>query len=258
MENGFRHFDLVKFEFFESLLPRLLYENSGEIRNGWLDDLKENGQELICSMLWQMCADDGADCPYGIEDFDVKTFDYNNINFIQMDLPPCNQTINDIVRAYILCSGDSDMLYFIIKRFKEGETFILYVTQELQVLKSEELTAHTGDRNYEYRALVEIYQMVMQEEQIDEEVAQGYWSRDWSKVDWYSVRDRIQKGEQDIGISEEEYLELMRWCATYNKEFYNQTILYLALKGQDIPNDSAMYIAVHPDQFKEALERFRE
>lgn len=256
MENGFGHFDLVRFEFFERLLPRLLYGDDEEICDGLLDALGKNGRDFIFSTLLQMCADDGADCPYGSGDFDVKIFGYGNISFIQMNLPPCNPSAGGIVRAYILCSGDSDMLYFIIKRFKEGEVFILYVTPELQVLKSDELTAHTGDMNYEYQALSEIYQMVMQEEQSD--AVQGYWSRDWLKVDWHSVRDKMKKGEQDIGISEEEYLELMCWCVENKPEIYRQMVFYLALREHDIPDGSAMYIAAHPDQFREALDCFKK
>lgn len=258
MEKDFTYTDGVRWELFEYLLPKLLYLDQTNARIVLPDDLREDGQQFIYSVLAQMCTDDEAECPYKLDDFDVRVFLYNDINFIQIDLPPYNPAVNDIARAYILQSGDSESLYFIVKHFQEGETFILYVDPQLKAWKMEELTDHVNDMSYEYWRLAANYLMIKQDRQAERDVIRGDWSRDWLSVDWSSIKDKILKGEKNIGISEEEYLEFLRWCAVNDTEIYNQTVFYLAIKEWGISDDSARYLAGHPDEFREVINRFEK
>ena len=245
------HSDRVRWEFFEKVLPKLLYSMNGEIRREAFESLRDNGQEFICSMLRQMCEEDGAVFPYEPEDFEVTVFDRHDIHFIQMNLPPYNPGINDIVRAYVLYTDGSDRLYFLLKYFTEGGTALLYVSPQLQIWKTGDLAEHVEDMNYEHWKLAADYRMILHDMQ-SERAVQGYWSRDWRKVDWTAVREKIRQGKMDIGLTEEEYLEFLHWCVANETEICEQTIFYLALKKFDFPDDVSRYLAAHTDKLREA------
>lgn len=255
MESDFNYIDGVRWEFFELMFPKLLYKGSDEARSGLFSSLRGNGQEFIYSVFCQMCEEDGSECPYGATDFKVKVFSRGTLEFIQIILPPYNPGISDIVRAYILCSGDSDFRYFLIKHFKEGDTFILYADPEFRVLKMEELTAHVDDIDYEYWRLAVSYLTIMQDSKSDEsDESQGYWSRDWRRVDWKSVKKKLRNGEKEIGLMEDEYWEFLHWCAENEPEVYRQTAFYLALRKCNFSDNLSKYLAVHPEKLREAIE----
>lgn len=251
-ENRFCHLDEVRWEFFEKLLPKLLYGGKEEIRREAFESLKDNGQDFIWSLFRQMCEDDGIECPYEQKDFTVAVFDCHDLHFIQMNLPPYNPDIGDIVRAYILYSDDSDRLYFVIKHFPEGDTVLLYVSSQLQVWKTGELTEHADDMSYEYRKLAADYQMILHDMQSEE--VPGCWSRDWRKVDWTTVLEKIQSGRTETGLTEDEYLEFLHWCAENETEIYHQTVFYLALRKYGFPDHLSRYLAAHSDRLREAAE----
>lgn len=253
----FHHFDGVRWEFFEEILPKLLYSEKEEIRREAFESLRDNGQDFICSMLRQMCEDDGVGFPYEREDFAVTVFERHDIHFIQMDLPPYNPGISGVVRAYVLYTGSSDRLYFFIKHFTEGDMVLLYVSPKLQVLKTGELTGHAGDMNYEHWKLAVDYLMILRDMQ-PERAIQGYWSRDWRKVDWKAVREKIKAGETDIGLTEDEYWEFMRWCVENEPEIYHQTVFYFALRECDFPVALSRYLAEQPEKLREIMEYLKK
>lgn len=105
-----------------------------------------------------ICEEDGLPYPYEKTDFEVEIFERGGVNILQILIPPCNPNINDILRAYLLFSKHENSRdtrrYFVIKRFKNGNIFILYVNPESEKLLGEELTEHAGDKEYEYWKLI--------------------------------------------------------------------------------------------------------
>ncbi len=226
----FRCIDGLKWELFEELLPKLLYMQNEEREDDFFHVLKERGQNIVYEILRQLCEEDQAECPYEADAFSVSCFSRASLHFIQMNLPPYNPSINDIVRAYIVYSDETEPLYFLIKHFKEGETFILYVTSDFQVLKADELTRHEEDRNFEYWKLAVNYLTIYKDIHAEESESKEDSGRDWQQVDWMSVREKIQRNEKEIGLTEEEYQEFLQWYACNYREIYDQTVLYLAFK----------------------------
>lgn len=256
-EDSFSYVDKIRWEFFEKLLPKLLYNENKKVHRKTFDALKNNGQDFIYLILQQMCEEDAVECPFEMKDFKVKNFSRYNVHFIQISLPPYNPNISDIIKAYILYSKDSEKLYFFIKRFKEGKTFLLYVNSMLQVLKIEELTEYVNDMNYEYWRLAVDYLMILHDMQ-PQKTIQGCWSRDWQKMDWKTIEEKLHRGETDIGISKNEYLEFLCWFALNDTEIYNQTIFYLALKKHDFSNNLFRCLATQPNKLEAIIEHIKK
>lgn len=110
--------------------------------------------------------------PYEKEDFEVNVFERGGINFLQILFPSYNPNINDILRTYLLFSKLADgsymIRYFVIKRFRSGNVFNIYVTPEEENLLGEELTDHVGDMEYEYWKLARDYsKIVLQDIMLD-------------------------------------------------------------------------------------------
>ncbi|MCM1217825.1 MAG: hypothetical protein NC548_25315 [Lachnospiraceae bacterium] len=82
----------------------------------------------------------------------------------------------------------------------------------------------------------------------DKEMEERNWSRDWNAFDWESVRARLEGGEQDIGMTEEEFHEFMDWYALSSPEDYGRAVLYILLVRQGIPEEKAEFLSGHMEE----------
>lgn len=165
MDIGYCKYDCLRHELFETLLPEMLYRGTKKEKDEFFSSMKQDGKTLLRDMYGIMCEDDGVPYPDGKIEFGVEVFERGGVNILQILLPSYNPNISDILRAYILFmkrgDGKGTKRYFVIKRFKDGTVFILYVNAEMGVLLGEELTGHIGDMEYEYHKLVSDYVKIL-------------------------------------------------------------------------------------------------
>lgn len=143
----------------------MLYKGTQKEKDEFFDFLKGNGKDIIYNMYQTLCEDDGLSCPYKNSDFNIEILQRGGVNILKISLPSYNPDINDILRAYLLFAkrdnGFHMRRYFLIKRFKNGNTYILYVNPECKRLLGEELTEYIGDMEYEYWKLVYNYAKIV-------------------------------------------------------------------------------------------------
>lgn len=161
MKKLYPYKECLRFELFDRLIPMMLYQGTTVERESFFISLRDEGQSLIFAMLNHMCFNDRMECPYTEKDFSVHSIKLPGISIIQINLPEYSLEINTTLRVYILSSAKpntlSSRLYFIIKRFQDGSVYILFVNQECQVLKIENITDNVDNLNYEHSRLVENY-----------------------------------------------------------------------------------------------------
>lgn len=155
----------LRYELFEALLPRMVYKEAGMELHGLLQILQKEKECLVFAMFKELCEESCVSCPYSKGDFQTELFERGGVGVIQMNLPPYNPAISDIVRAYLLFSADVEgtlaARYFLIRRFRNGRFFILYVTPEGRALLGEELTGHELDLDYEHWRVVNVFAKVI-------------------------------------------------------------------------------------------------
>lgn len=165
MEKEYDRYDCLRFELFETLIPEILYKGTEKEKNDFFGLLKQSGKNFIHVMYQALCEEDGLPYPYENIDFEVEFFQKGRVNFLQILLPPYNQNISDILRVYLLFTKSDDngdtRRYFLIKRFRDGKIFILYINPEGKKLLGEELTKHAGDMEYEYWRLMRLYSQII-------------------------------------------------------------------------------------------------
>lgn len=158
-------YDYLRYELFEVFFPEMLYRGTDSEKDEFFFFLKEDGKTLIYGMYKIICEEDGIPNPYEKKDFDVRAFERGGVNILQILLPPNDPDIDGIMRAYLLFTKRGDRRrtkrYFVIKRLKDGRSFILYINKKLEVLLGEDLTGHMGDMEYEYYKLVSDYANIL-------------------------------------------------------------------------------------------------
>lgn len=153
--------DCLRYELFECLLPRLVYTGTKKEQDRVLNALRYDGPNFIHTLFAEMCQEDQIACPYHITDFKVKCVERGGISMVQVELPRHNPDISDILRIYLLFQEcDNDVIgkkYFLIKRFYDGQTFIVHINENNEGILGEELTQHAADMEYEYWRLANEY-----------------------------------------------------------------------------------------------------
>lgn len=250
MEIGYNYEDLVRWEFFEKLLPQMLYTGIGGKGDEAFNCLKEDGQRFIYEMLSCLCKDDKKACPYQVKDFEINFISRDTVNMMRIALPPYNPGISDIVRSYILYSEDfgntSEKLYFIVKSFETGEVILLYVPPQGNPVEMAEFTEHFGDPEFEYDTLEAAYARIKQD---TENLAR--WKQYWGDSNTRGIKERLE-------ISENECLEFLRWLIKNDKELCRKLIFSIELQKNGFSRELANFCADYPEVLEEALGRFTE
>lgn len=261
MEKNFDHYDLLRWELFERLFPKMLLHGSDEVRDDFFRRLRDDSQGLTFAMFESLCMEDKVDCPYKAEDFQTEVLSRGNIGMVKIQPPEPNPDISISLRAYVVYSEKADKLpgrlYFIIKRFKEGQVFLMYVNEE-EALKVEELTDHAGDMEFEYWRIAVSYARISCDRMMQEQAAGMEWSRDWKVFDWDDVEKRLDSGSHDIGITRDEWLEYMQWFSINDPEGFAGTVVCILLKEMGFSDKEALYYSEHADELAELLKKFKE
>lgn len=250
MGTGYNYEDLVRWEFFEKLLPQMLYTGTGGKGDEVFNCLKEDGQRFIYEMLSCLCKDDKKACPYQVKDFEINFISRDTVNMIRIALPPYNPRISDIVRSYILYSEGfssiSEKFYFIVKSFETGEVIILYVPPKGNPVEMAELTDHFGDLEFEYDTLEAAYTRIKQD------------TENFARCEQYWGNSNTKGTKERLEISENECLELLRWLIKNNKELCRKLIFSNELQKNGFSRELANFCADYPEILQEALSRFTE
>lgn len=282
MEKQYNHYDYLRWELFEKLIPSMLYKGTEEQKEEFFQSLIHDGKNVIHSLYDIICEEDKLPYPYEKEDFEVNVFERGGINFLQILFPSYNPNINDILRTYLLFSKLADgsymIRYFVIKRFRSGNVFNIYVTPEEENLLGEELTDHVGDMEYEYWKLARDYsKIVLQDIMLDKKPEKkesdksnkkdnksdtGKWSMDWKNFNWELVFEKIEiaenelkrRGEDkklfDIGITEEQFEEYLQWLYENNPEEYRKLMLYKILKEEGVKKQDIEFCLARPEKLE--------
>lgn len=157
--------DCLRYEFFEILLPEMLYKGTKKEKDEFFELLKQDGKNVICYLYQKIYEDDGLVFPYEKSDFAVELFERGGVNVLQVLIPPYNSDINGILRVYFLFTENENIgftrRYFIVKRFENGQIFNLYVNTEMEIFLGGNLTDHFGNMEYEYWQLVWDYSKML-------------------------------------------------------------------------------------------------
>lgn len=167
MEN-YNKYDLLRCEFFEYLLPGLVYGGTEAEQLQLLNTLEKDGSRLIHTLFEKLCKEEGVKYPYANKDLKVNLLERGGVHYIQICLPGYNPEINDVLRAYILYVSERKtgkiMLwrYFLIRRFWEGgRVNILYIDPDDEKLLGSDLTYRAEEPEYEYWNLARNYMLVI-------------------------------------------------------------------------------------------------
>lgn len=89
------------------------------------------------------------------------------------------------------------------------------------------------------------------------------WSRDWEKVEWDSIREKLTKvgkvqlnqenAKEDIGISREEFVEYIEWLYENKEKEFWTVMLGLRLCEMGVEPDTAYSMCENPELYQEAV-----
>lgn len=260
MEKEFDHYEVLKWELFEKLFPKMIYYGGEGERDDFFRSLREDGQRLAFMMFEALCMEDKVDCPYKTEDFQAEAISRGNIGMVKIQPPECSPKSSGILRAYVAYSEKADApqarLYFFIKRFAGGEAILMYADQKGEALKVEELTGHMGDIEYEYWRVAASYARIICDRVAKEQKTGKEWSRDWAAFDWEAVREKLDGGRHDIGITKDEWLEYMQWVSINDPAGYETTVMCIFLKEAGFSDKEAVYFSEHMDELAELFKKY--
>ena len=266
-------YDVLDIELFEKVLPAFLYEQiKGE--DNFLKLLQDNHSRFVRDMYRAFCEDEKVDYPYQTEDFFVEELKIGAVTVLQINMPEVNMHINDIFRAYIVWApGEANRIsckYFIIKRFRDtGNYFIIYVDEHGKEYLGEDLTEHITDKKYEqWRILCVFTRLILDDLQIEKENEEmkinNEWSRDWNKVDWDEVYNKVvthksKKGEpidisKEIGLNKEDLMEYVAWLLENDKKEGEKLLIGLTLCSLGVEVNDAEWAASNPEILIEIIE----
>ena len=277
MDSKINYYDTMRMEFFQFLLPRMIYQEAGEERDQFYNLLLTDGDNLLKIMLNDICEQDNQDYPYAEDDFKFETLERGGVSLLEIGLPPSNPNVNDLLRCYVLFmkrdNNISMVKYFAIMRFvKEKAIFILHINENGERFLGDELTGHPDDKEYEYWRLVADYAITVNTDIKKEERNRDHrrgqktrvWSKDWEHFDWSLVRTKLDgvdlaenKADCNVGISKEEFLEYFEWLNANHKGDFLKMILYLKLKDGGFDEDQIERLAAQPEILIEMIKMFQ-
>lgn len=160
--------EIVKLEFFQTLLPMLIYKGSDEEKKDFFQSLCNDGNNLLHELLSEICGDDGIVYEYSNHNYAVERMEVGGLHVVKIDLPPLNKNINDIKRAYLVSArvketGElTEHRFFSIKYDAEtGKSYIQFSAPDGVIYLGDELTDKEDDINYELWRLARNFIAVM-------------------------------------------------------------------------------------------------
>lgn len=173
----YNKYDLLKYELFEQLLPRLLYTLSEEQKKVFLEEIEAEAGNMVYELFKRLCDEDGIDCPYCEDDFPAEAVHEGGLSFISVAIPESEFQVNQVLRVYFLTAHERQnhekqhTRYFYIKKFiDKGMVHVMYISPKEEPMLGDELTNHMDDRAYERRALARNFMIILMDEFHPEEI----------------------------------------------------------------------------------------
>lgn len=278
MEQASTIYSYLRSEFFEKLIPKMVYHGNKKERHRFFQQLRDNGRNFIYYLFNMVYADELPSYPYEKENFILNIINRDNVSMIQLLLPAYNPNADDIFKIYLVFDKNNndiaDIRYFVAKRFSSGQSFIIYISPQLKELPLEELNSSGGNMEYEYQALVKNYYIILENERKSDiypkngkteqnQYASDKWSRDWSSFNLKETVARLDKAEMqlkqnqissdsiDIGITKGEFLEYIHWLHENDSKDLLRLTLFVLLKEAGVSHEKAVIETFSPG----ALER---
>ncbi len=160
--------ELIKLEFFQTLLPMLIYKGTDEEKKIFFESLCNDGNSLLHELLGEIFADDGIEYEYNSHNYDVECLEVGGLHVVKINLPPINKKINDVKRVYLVSARVRDTgelaehRFFSIKYDAEtGKSYIQFSAPNREIYLGDELTEKEDDLNYELWRLARNFIAVM-------------------------------------------------------------------------------------------------
>lgn len=273
MEQDSTLYSYLRSNFFERLIPHMLYHGSEKERYHFFQQLRDNGKNFIYYLFNMVYADELPSYPYEKENFILDIVNRGKVSIIQLILPVYNPNADDILKMYLVFDKNNNDLagirYFVTKRFSNGQNFIIYISPQLKELPLEELNSSGSNMEYEYQALLKNYYIILEKERKSDtyqkndkaeqnEHAPDKWSRNWSNFNLKETVARLDKAEMqlkqkqissasiDIGITKGEFLEYIHWLYENDSKDLLRLTLFVLLKEAGVSNEKAVIETFSP------------
>lgn len=254
--------DNIRCYYFENILPHMIYSGNLLEQKSFLDKLRFNGEDFI-NFTYNFLCQDIMYLPLNIEyKFKVNIIKKSIFNLIQIVLPPHNPKIDDVLRAYLVfyhCNYTLIEKYFLIKQSSKGKKYIIYINPKIEGFIMEELCTLNDDMDFEYHKLIincfEIITSDTLSNTAKENPNTQNWSKDWKNFDWSEIERNIDKMTErinrhdskldifDVGITQEEFTEYLKWLSINNPTEHFKIMLYISLRNAGVSPDKALLAA---------------
>lgn len=138
MEQDSTNYSYLRSNFFEKQIPPMIYCGSEKERRHFFYQLRDNGRDFIYFLFNMIYADKIPSYSYEKNNFMLDVIHKDDVFMIQILLPAYNPNTDDILRTYLIFDKHNDDIaakkYFIIKRFSNGQIFIIYISPQLKGL----------------------------------------------------------------------------------------------------------------------------
>lgn len=161
-------FDILKYELFEYLLPKLLYTGLKEEQLAIIEELEDSAENIVQQMYCKLCEEEGIPYPFDEDAFQIHRYEQGGIRYIEIEIPKSDPQISYALRAYILYTHERETgakthwRYFLIKKFGDkGHSHILHINPDEEIQLGDEVTDHINDKEYERRCMARSYLAVL-------------------------------------------------------------------------------------------------
>ena len=240
----------------------MIYSGNLLEQKSFLDELKFYGEDFINSTYNFLCKNIMC-LPLNIEyKFKVNVIKKSIFHLMQIVLPPHNPKIDDVLRAYLVfydCNYTLIEKYFIIRQSLDGKKYITYINSQIEESIMEELHTPNDDMDFEYHKLIKNCFEIITADTIRNTKAENLntqnWSRDWKNFNWSEIDRNIDRMTErikchdskldifDVGITQEEFIEYLKWLSINNPTEHFKVMLYISLRNAGVSPDKALLAA---------------
>lgn len=156
-------FELIRIELEANLLPVFYYQDDNDLNQILLEN--EFTAEHMVSLYEIICDEEGAVCEYSADDFQVASFEYADINFVEIIPPRRNFFKKEIKKIYLMFLKIEDVIllkqYFYVA-IEEDKEYLLFVNPRGETKLAGELSKNRT-RKEELDSLIRAYKIVSDE-----------------------------------------------------------------------------------------------
>lgn len=252
----------IRSYYFEDILPYMIYSGNLLEQKSFLNELRFNGEDFI-NFTYNFLCKNILCLPLNIEyKFKVNIIEKNIFNLIQIVLPPHNPKIDDVLRAYLVfynCNYALIEKYFLIRQSSNGKKYIIYINPQIEKSIMGELYVPNDDMDFEYHKLITNCFEIITSDTIRKTKTENSnsqnWSKDWKNFDWSEIERNIDRMTErinlhhirsdtfDVGITQEDFIEYLKWLSINNPTEHLKIMLYISLRNAGVSPDKALLAA---------------